>query len=421
MYLKKVHIQNIKSIKDFEMEFDEPAGWHVLIGDNGSGKSTIVKSIALGLIGKDDWSGINEEDWNIWLRHQTDEAFVDITFQSNAEDLRVNRQPVTERILNRNDHMIVDFVQQEGRRPSISIKGNPYDKSQSKGYFSASFGPYRRFENGSGEWETIRSVRPRLAPHLSAFKTSATFPHTLTWIQRIYTEHLENPSNTQIKSIEKLLGSPDFLPNGTRLSEISSKGVFFLNDSGAKIPLSALSDGYRSVLALTLELIHQLVLSFGPEMVFQNFEGENFFIDLPGVVLIDEIDVHLHPSWQLRIGEWFLKYFTKIQFIVTTHSPLICRASEKGSIWHLKANNSEGDSPRVSKLDYDRLVYGNILDAYGTELFGASTVRSQKSNEKLERLGRLNLLAAFGKITADEEKERHELQLIMSTDDPFGA
>ena len=54
MYLNKIHIQNIRSISNFEMTFDNPAGWHVIIGDNGAGKSTIVRSISLGIIGPND-------------------------------------------------------------------------------------------------------------------------------------------------------------------------------------------------------------------------------------------------------------------------------------------------------------------------------------------------------------------------------
>lgn len=420
MYIKKVHIQNLKSISDFEMEFKEPAGWHVLIGDNGSGKSTIVKAIALGLIGKEDANGINEEDWNLWLQHTSESALIELTVQPSEEDYHANRQTVGGATLSRANRIAIDFVKSDGPRPFMNFDPTPYDKSATRGWFSASFGPYRRFENGSGEWETLRSTRPRLAPHLSAFKTSATFPHTLAWIQRIYTESLEDKSNTLIQSIQKLLNSSGFLPNGTTLSGISSKGIFFRNELGATVPLSCLSDGYRSVLALTLELIHQLVLSFGQDLVFRNRNQDEWVIDLPGVVLIDEIDVHLHPNWQLRIGEWFTKHFPQIQFIVTTHSPLICRASEHGSIWLLAAAGSLAPSGRISKIDSDRIIFGNILDAYGTELFGSAAARSQKSNERLARLGRLNMLSAFGKITEEEERERRELQLIFTTDDPTG-
>lgn len=54
MYIKSVEIKNIRSISYFKMDFEKPAGWHVVIGDNGAGKSSIVRSIAIGLIGPRD-------------------------------------------------------------------------------------------------------------------------------------------------------------------------------------------------------------------------------------------------------------------------------------------------------------------------------------------------------------------------------
>ena len=54
MYIKSLNIKNIRSIHDFAMEFENPAGWHVLIGDNGAGKSTIIRSIALALVGPEE-------------------------------------------------------------------------------------------------------------------------------------------------------------------------------------------------------------------------------------------------------------------------------------------------------------------------------------------------------------------------------
>ena len=94
-------------------------------------------------------------------------------------------------------------------------------------------------------------------------------------------------------------------------------------------------------------------------------------IDLPGVVLVDEIDAHLHPTWQLRIGENLLRYFPKVQFIVTTHSPLICHAAEKGSVWRLPVPGDDSSfTGRVRGKELKRLIYGDILEAYDTELFG---------------------------------------------------
>ncbi len=81
-------------------------------------------------------------------------------------------------------------------------------------------------------------------------------------------------------------------------------------------------------------------------------------INLPGVVLIDEIDAHLHPSWQVDVGFWFTRYFPQLQFIVTTHSPLVCRAAEKGSIWRLAKPGPIGGA-RNHGIEKDRLVMAN--------------------------------------------------------------
>jgi energy-coupling factor transporter ATP-binding protein EcfA2 len=418
MYLKKVHIQNIKSIKDFEMEFEKPAGWHVLLGDNGSGKSTILRAIALGLVGKEQAIGLRA-DWRDWLKRGSQEAIIKLLVEPHFEDLvETGHSPVENPLTS-----IIKITQVKDEVWIWETTSSPIQKSWNHiGWFSAAFGPFRRFEGGNPEWKKVFEAMPRLGAHLSVFGEDVALTESLEWLMKLNYQALEkHPDSFQLECIMHLVNSPDFLPNGMRLERISSEGVQFANEAGELLPVSLLSDGYRSILSMTFELIRQMVGSYSSKQVFKNIQSGEMIIDLPGVVLIDEIDVHLHPSWQLRIGEWFLKYFPKIQFIVTTHSPLICRASEKGSIWHLKANNSEGDSPRISKLDYDRLVYGNILDAYGTELFGKSTVRSQKSDEKRIRLGRLNLLAAFGKITDEEEEERKELQMIMTTDDPFEA
>jgi DNA repair exonuclease SbcCD ATPase subunit len=69
MYIRKIEIKNIRSIEHFEMTFPEgkEAGWHVLIGDNGSGKSTIVRSAALALLRRADINA-TREDWENWLK-----------------------------------------------------------------------------------------------------------------------------------------------------------------------------------------------------------------------------------------------------------------------------------------------------------------------------------------------------------------
>lgn len=80
MYLQKVVIKNVRSIGHFEMNFPNPAGWHVVIGDNGSGKSSVVRAIALALIGPNDVQALRLPLTN-WIKQGEDNAEVVLTIQ----------------------------------------------------------------------------------------------------------------------------------------------------------------------------------------------------------------------------------------------------------------------------------------------------------------------------------------------------
>ncbi len=75
MYIRKVHIENIRSIEklDWEVPEGKEAGWHVLIGDNGAGKSTVLRAIALAIIGKDLFGGLRQKAQS-WLRYSHQEG-----------------------------------------------------------------------------------------------------------------------------------------------------------------------------------------------------------------------------------------------------------------------------------------------------------------------------------------------------------
>lgn len=432
MHIKSVHISNIRSIKDFKMNFDNPAGWHVIIGENGSGKSSIVKAIAFNLIGEENVGlRINPVDW---IHHSSIKGGIEIVItKSDREDKGFDMwNPETEipyvitSLLDKKS-AFTKIRQIHGFQSSNSIiEDFPYGSENSfayagenKGWFSASFGPFRRFTGGRSTYEY--KSHPRLASHLSIFGEDIALSEAIDWLIQLNYKKLENKEEgNYLHLVKKLVNSDGFLPHSAKLESISSDGVIFKDGFGNLLPIHQLSDGYRSILSLTFELIRQMVTFCGSSEVFKNIRNNNFTIPVSGVVLIDEIDAHLHPTWQTSIGQWFTKYFPNIQFIVTTHSPLICRAAEKGTIWRLAAPGSDQQSGEVTGVEKDRLVFGNILDAYGTELFGSSPARSEKSESMLKRLGELNMIAALGKINDDQEKERLSLQRILSTDDPTG-
>ncbi len=84
-----------------------------------------------------------------------------------------------------------------------------------------------------------------------------------------------------------------------------------------------MSDGYRGTLSL---------LSIAYRMAMLNPALCDRVLETPGVVMIDEIDLHLHPRWQARILEDLVRIFPNVQFIVTTHSPVVVASVPRGNI-----------------------------------------------------------------------------------------
>jgi predicted ATP-dependent endonuclease of OLD family len=428
MYIKSVEIENIRSISNFKMEFEQPAGWHVIIGDNGAGKSTIIKSIALTLVGPEQAMGLRD-DWRNWLSNNSDKGKIDlrVTGSDQNHDKQTGRSAQVKSLIP-NILFFEEFVEKD--RKQVKLKSNLGQKGDldparfnwgnGSGWFSVAYGPYRRFEGGNPDWNKVFYSQPKLGAHLSAFGEDVALTEATEWLMKLNYQALEKKQESNIiNNLKLLINSEDFLPHRAELESISSEGVMFKDGNGTLISVNQLSDGYRSILSLTFELIRQLLDTFSENSVFRNIQKGVMKIDQPGVVLIDEIDAHLHPTWQTRIGQWFLKYFPNIQFIVTTHSPLVCRASEHGTIWRLAAPGSNVASGEIKGIDRDRLIKGNILDAYGTEIFGEHVSISEEANAQIDRLAELNVKSMLGQIVEEEQAELIKLKTIFPTEKPL--
>jgi predicted ATP-binding protein involved in virulence len=420
MYIQKAEIKNIRSIEKFEIEFKNPAGWHVLIGENGAGKSTIIRSIALALVGE-EFQGLREV-WDDWLNKQSNEGKIIVSL--SKEDKFDQIYSKNEENIKNTDKIEIVFHKDEKENFEIELDEGQWIHYKIFGFFSVAYGPYRRFEGGNSLWEKVfkNSRFSRLAAHLSVFGEDIALTEPIEWLKNLQYLSLERvkESDYVIENLKKLINHKDkdgsFLQHNTKLESVSSSGVFFKDGNGVIISVNQMSDGYRSFLSMTFELIRQLLRVYGSKKVFKNIEKGEMFIDLPGVVLVDEIDAHLHPTWQTRIGNWFLKYFPRLQFIVTTHSPLVCRAAKNGSIWRLAAPGSDEKSGEITGLDRERLIYGNVLDAYGTGVFGDTTSISEDSNEMLNRLSELNVKSMMGLINDEENEELEKLRSKFPTE-----
>ena len=141
-------------------------------------------------------------------------------------------------------------------------------------------------------------------------------------------------------------------------------------------------------------------------------------ITLPGVVAIDEVDAHLHPEWQARIGEWFVERFPNMQFFVTTHSPMVSAARRRAAASGCCPTQGSDDEPRrVTGVELDRLIHGSILDAYGTELFGERCVTGRPPRKSMERcsheLARLNRKALTTELSSRERARQKYLRATL--------
>jgi predicted ATP-dependent endonuclease of OLD family len=407
MYIKRISIKNIRAIYELEWELDdkELAGWHVLIGDNGSGKSTLLRAISLALIGPDNARALRQ-NWDDWLTRGQDVGQIELTVTTDKhlDSSRQGKEELARLELKREESEV---------NLSLSLLKFPTWRSRTQGWFSAAYGPFRRFTGGTRGFEDIESSSPKLAAHLSIFGEDVALTEAIRWLQDLKFKSLEGTSEGKLlDSVFEFVNQEGFLPHQTRLKDVSSSNVIFVDPNGSEMPVSLLSDGYRSILSMTFELIRQLQIAYPDKDIFSNDFKQ---VVLPGVVMIDEVDAHLHPTWQQKIGLWFREHFPNIQFIVTTHSPLVCQAADVGTVWKLPEPGTNENLYRISGQDLKRLLYGDILEAYSTEVFGENVTRSEKSQEQLERLAELNLKELHKSLTAKERAEQQDLRATLPT------
>lgn len=421
MYLTKLEIAGIRSHKHFVFQVpeDKPWGWHVILGDNGAGKSSFVKSLALALAGPAEARALRQ-DWSTWLRNGSERASVTahLTWDPAVDSITgQGRSPakklVCEIVIESNDEALsTGAILVEGTHKSKGLERALWGRGS--GWFSASFGPFRRFTGGNRDYERMFFSNPRLAPHLTAFGEDIALTECLEWLKSLHIKQLESKGDSQfLDSLIAFINNGELLPHGSRISRISSDEIIFLDGNGNEVSVDFLSDGYRSILSLTFELIRQLTISYGKDVVASDIRTGT--IGLPGVVVIDEVDAHLHPSWQKRIAPWFLKVFPRLQFIVTTHSPIICQAAEHGTVWRLPTPGTDESGGQVQGDTLNRLIFGNILEAYDTSYFGANVSRSDTSRAQLLELAQLNRKQALGKLSEGDDLRIATLRAAMPT------
>ncbi|MEW5548186.1 AAA family ATPase [Pseudomonas soli] len=420
MYIRRLGISNVKSISSFELKFaaDEAPGWHVILGANGSGKSSIIKSLALALSGPREAVALRQ-DWNSWLRNGLPGSRINLKFDSGPKDTFTGKgRPNTSIEVDLELRAIESSI--GGPRVEVTATTGVTRASRSiwgtnSGWFSASFGPFRRFTGGDQAFDRLFYSNPRLASHLSAFGEDVALTEGLRWLRELRVKQLEGISDERhlLDHLISFLNGSGLLPHGARITEVRSEEVVISDADGMLVSVEQMSDGYRSVLSMIFEILRQMTKSYGVDELIQSLDTQSGQVNLPGVVSIDEVDAHLHPSWQKQIGPWFTECFPLVQFIVTTHSPIICRNAK--TVWRLANPGTEERSGKVEGNDLNRLIHGSILEAYGTEFFGKDVARSEDSKEMLQEMAILNRKALRGALSSEENSRMHQLRGMFPT------
>jgi AAA domain len=309
MYIKRLRIENIRSIKllDLQLPSNRLPGWHVILGDNGSGKSSVIRALALVLIGPED-AAATRQDWSRWLRYGANEANItaSVTTDSEADQWtgsgKTSKHPAEPRVSLKRD------AEGQSQIPvEIGFTGKYAQRTLwagASGWFAASFGPFRRFSGGDKDYDRLYYSNPRLAPHLSAFGEDVALTEALRWLQQLQFRALEkNDDAIRIRDgVITFLNRSNLLPHGAKIDRVTSQEVLIIDANGAMVAVEQMSDGYRSILSLTFELLRGMTRSYGASTVLDAIDSKAGCINLPGVVAIDEVDAHLHPAWQKRIG-----------------------------------------------------------------------------------------------------------------------
>jgi AAA domain, putative AbiEii toxin, Type IV TA system/AAA domain len=390
MYISRVRLENIRGFsgcRNVDLTLTRPdgshAGWTVLAGQNGSGKTSLLRAIGLTVSGPFVAPSL-APDFRTWTAAGQRQGITELQLTAVPEDF----QPTdgSERARNLSVGLSWD-VDQDGEtsRPGsqpvmhhsaaldvrVTVESNPLVLTPWQpdpiGWFCAAYGPFRRLVGGSAETQRLMSTPGPVARLASLFYEDASLTEGVHWLIDKHLRSLEGKEWAgELRRAAIRVLADGLLPDDHEVFEVDSDGLWVIS-RGQRFPVREMSDGYRSIAALVVDLVKQVHDCYG-DLHFKVLDNVPV-ITAPGVVIIDEVDAHLDVSWQRQIGAWLTAHFPNIQFIVTTHSPYICQTADPGGLIRLPGPTKD-EPPQVVGQDlYDRVRYGGG-DAALPELLG---------------------------------------------------
>ena len=430
MYVKEIHLENLKSFKELRFDFERPdgsfPGWTVFVGGNSSGKSTLLKSIALTLMGPDPGKQLMGQAQG-WIQEGLRKAAATAVVQpdSAVDSFKPGGRPpgpfpaaVRWQFENKDD-LVPEFRRAplpKSKRTDSAERG-PWNPNAS-GWFSAGYGPMRRLTGSSTDSVRLsmgRGIEPRF---VTLFREDAALSESEGWLKMIYSRSVDphGPQSSRaaqavlLEGVRSLL-SDGLLPHGMKLSTITVDHVFVKDQSGLELPMRDISDGCRSIFATVLDLVHGMFEVYGADGLFGRDAEDHPVVSKPGVAIIDEIEAHLHPQWQKDIPYWLKQHFPQVQFLVSTHSPLVAQAADEGGLFVLPLQNESSRQPRkLSGREFENIRWGRAEKTLLGSAFGLKSTRSRWAVQQIERWQLLDAKKHAGaRLTGDESRQHRQL------------
>lgn len=374
--LSTTHLQNIRVFSDLSLKLAPPVKdkgqWVVLIGPNGVGKTTLLRAIALTLRDLGNiaiWpKGSFKPDWRSFTTpHATSTISVQL---GNGETFTTTIQK----------NGSEKFVPHPGGAAPFPILAYGCRRGSALG------GPLRDviFDEEEG---------PEIA---TLFDEHASLISAQTWLLKKKNEAHEDPSkrplyDSILEALRKLLDVDDVSMRDELV--VSSPTL------GQNVPLSVLSDGYLTTAGWFLDLIARY-FEWLAEPSRKHLSRS--MADMTGLVLIDELDLHLHPYWQVRVIEKVKELLPKMSFVVTTHNPLTLVGARPEEIWILSSQDGKVSAEQGREAPM-LLTGGQIYSRY----FGIRDLYPSQVGEDLRRYG---FLSGDPLRTAEEDAEMQRLR-----------
>jgi len=330
MKIDRIRLQNFHCFEDREFSFG--SRFNLIIGDNATGKTTLLDALSVGLgslfLGFPEPAAprnFTSDEVRLATYHHGDTWTVEPQFPTQVDcSGEVDGHPGTwHRALNSKDgrttRQEAEWIRAEASRLSEAVKqGRPAILPVVSYYGTGRL--WVQLRQTKTKARQVDTLKPdtRFVGYLDCLNPASDVKRLLEWFKTQEMSALQRSTTSQtLEAARRAILS--CVPGSSFVEFDVSRDQLMIRFAEKTLPFSFLSDGYRNMVAMAADIAIRCA-SLNPHLQEKSSE------ETPGVVLIDEIDLHLHPRWQRRVVDDLLRTFPKIQFFGTTHSPFVIQS-----------------------------------------------------------------------------------------------